>query len=66
MKKKLALALSLLAVASVLAGCSGPASAPGSAAYGYYADTVTLPDGREVVCVAVSQGGVACDWEHAR
>lgn len=64
--KKFALALPLLAAVLVLAGCSGPASAPGSAVYGYYADTVTLPDGREVICVAVSQGGVACDWDHAR
>lgn len=59
MKKKIA---ALIFAALMLAGCSGTAEAPGSGATGWFVDEVKLPNGTTVICVAVSQGGVSCDW----
>lgn len=30
-----------------------------------FGDNVTLPDGRHVFCVRVSNSGVSCDWDRA-
>lgn len=66
MKKstKIGAVLAGIALAAVaLTGCN-PASNPGKGDR-WYADTVQLPDGRHVTCVAAGGGGVDCDWEGA-
>lgn len=55
-----------LAMVLMLSGCNGS----GPASYYLSSSSVTLPDGRHVVCV-VNGGqhggtGVSCDWGHVR
>lgn len=61
MRKKLVVAGIVAVLAVGLTGCY-TADSPGKGDR-WYADTVTLPDGTRVVCVAAGGGGVTCDWD---
>lgn len=58
-----AAAVGLIALPAVLAGCAQQYTPSGT---GVNSIDTRLPDGRTVVCVVASGGGVDCDWEGAR
>lgn len=62
MKKKL---VTLALIALTLTGCTGADEPRAVSPAGYEEVHKTLTDGRTVVCVGYSAGGVSCDWDNA-
>lgn len=58
-----AAAATLVAAPLLLVGCAQQYTPSGT---GVNSIDTRLPDGRTVVCVVASGGGVDCDWEGAR
>jgi len=61
-------ALAALLAAAALAGCDGSAEAPKEGSGSVQTFTVSLPDGRSVLCVSEKRGcsgGLSCDWSNA-
>lgn len=62
MKAKKAAVAAILGATLLLTACGGG----GGDSILLKTNTVTLPDGRHVVCVRYIDGGVTCDWEALR
>jgi len=68
--KKVAVAAAGMVLLASLAGCGQNADTNKDGSLGGdYSNAggfVKLSDGRSVMCVAYGNGGVSCDWDHAK